>query len=202
MQQHNAKPLIICFLLLSSQSVWSSECVDVTLGSVQLSIPKQYLMPGRSAPYKDSSSNFIFAFDSSIPGIDCPLACKELFVNVSSNVPTPEQNWEFLAPKFTGRTSDGYRIYFDQFTYMPKPLNEILVPLDATRPQDEFYLCDLKSERHDLTPLCRMKIVARNGLIARFSIPRKVLGKVREATKFVTQSIDRFSENHEKGICK
>lgn len=191
----------LLYLLLNGPLAWSSNgCVDVTLGTVQLSVPQQHMTS--PLPRKDNSGNFIFAFDSSIPGIDCPLACKELFVNISSVVPTPEKNWEFLAPKFTGRTSHGYRIYLDRFIYPPKPSREILVPSDMARPQDEFYWCDLESERQDVTPLCSTKVVAKNGLIAQFSIPRKVLGRAREATKFVTQSIDQFSENHSKGICK
>lgn len=193
----------ICFLLLSSQPVWSSECVDVTLGSVQLSIPKQYLMPGRSTPYKDNSSNFIFAFDSSMPGVDCPLACKELFVNVSSTSPTPEQNWVYIKPKLSGRTDDNYTVYEDPlFSGSNKPLWEILVPLNISRPQDEFYVCNRESQKQNITPLCQIKVVAKSGLIAEFSIPRKVLSRARDAAKFVTQSIDQFSENHSKGICK
>lgn len=187
------------WLLLNSPWAWSSDgCVDVTLGSVQLSVPLQHITP--STPRKSGSGNFIFAFDLSVPGVECPVGCEELFVNISSSSPTPEQNWIYREPKFTGRTSGKYHIYFDRFTYVPKPLEEILVPSDALRPQDEFYAC-LPEGRVE-NPHCIVTVVAKSGLVGQFWIPRKVLVRARDAAKLVTQSIDQFAENYSKGICK
>src|ERR1039457_741124 len=134
--------LILIGMLLSSPSAWSSDgCVDVTLGPVPLSVPQQHMTP--TTPRKSSTGNFIFAFDSTIPGIDCQIGCKDLFVTVSYAVAgTPEQQWIYKEPKYTGQSSGKYRVYlsrFDQGSF--KPLQEILVPSEVVRPQDEFYGC-------------------------------------------------------------
>ncbi len=180
---------------------WSSDgCVDITLGSVQLSVPQKHMTP--TTPRKSDTGNFIFSFDTTVPEIECAVGCKDLFVTITYGVAaTPEENWIFIEPKFTGRMSGKYRVYIDRFTYDPNsPLREILVPSDAVRPQDEFYYCD--PEEPDVNPLCTITVVAKTGLVAQFSIPRKVLVRARDAARFVTQSIDQFSENHVKGICK
>ena len=188
------------WLALNSAPAWpENECVEVTLGTVQLSVPKQHMTP--TTPRKDNSGNFIFAFDSTVPGIECVGGCKELFVNISSTSPTPEQNWIYIKPKLTGRTSGTYRIYDDPlFRGTPKYLWEILVPSDVARPQDEFYVCT--PEGRVVNPGCNIKVVTKSGLVAAFSIRRKVLSRARDAASFVTQSINQFSENHVKGTCK
>lgn len=207
MKKFSTRSKIIALVLLAIPVAYalnnkgsSNGCVDVTLGSVHLSVPQQHMTP--TTPRKSGSGNFIFAFDSTVPGIDCPVGCKDLFVNISyMGVSTPEQQWTFKEPKFTGRSSGKYRIYLDRFTYdSSKPLQEILVPLDAVRPQDEFYGC--VPEGRVVNPGCIITVVAKSGLVAQFSIPRKVLSKARDAANFVAQSIDQFSENHSKGICK
>jgi hypothetical protein len=181
----------------------NNACVDVTLGQVHLKVPQQNMTP--TTPHKDNSGNFIFAFDSSVPGIECVGWCNDLFVNISSTNPTPEQNWIYREPKFTGRTSGNYRVYLDRITNIYDPLWEILVPSDALHPQDEYYVCDPEGQglkSRGVNPLCTITVVTKSGLVARFSIRRKVLIKAREAASFVIQSIDQFSENHIKGICK
>lgn len=177
----------------------SNGCVDVTLGSVQLSVPQQHMTP--TTPRKSGSGNFIFAFDSTVPGIECPVGCKDLFVNISSTNPTPEQQWKYLEPKFTGRSSGKYRIYLDRFDQgSSKPLQEILVSSDAVHPQNEFYACT--PEGREVNPGCITTVVTQSDLTAQFSIRRKVLIKAQDAGSFVIHSINQFSENHLKGICK
>lgn len=194
------KYAIIFCLLISQIACDTKGCVDVTLGAVPLSVPKQYLTP--TTPRKSSNGNLLFPFDSSIPGIDCPVGCKELFVNISHGVIFPvDDRWDFLDPKFTGRISGEYKIYLSRFEREgSKVRREILVPTDISRPQDEFYSCDLEGSWSN--PLCKTIIVTKSGLAAQFSIPRKVLPKMREAIRFVTASIEQFSENHKRGICK
>ena len=197
MKNNSSLPPLILFIVLLLTSGCSngaaSGCVEVTVGSVKLSVPKQQ----RISPF----GNFTFTFDSHIPGVDCPLGCDDLFVNASSTNLTPEQVWKNLEPKFTGRMSDSYRVYLTRYDWVSsKPLREILVPLDAVHPQDEFYSCDLEEQGNN--PGCEIRVVTKSGLTAYFDIRRKVLGKAREAASFVTQSIDQFAENHTKGICK
>lgn len=180
---------------------WSSDgCVDVTLGPVQLSVPQKHMTP--TTPRKSDTGNFIFTFDSTAPGIECPVGCKDLFVTITYGVAaTPEQQWIFREPKFTGHMIEKYRIYLSRFDWeSSRPLEEILVPMDAIRPQDEFYACLLVANA--VNPLCTITVVAKSGLVAQFSIPRRVLVRARDAARFVTQSIDQFSENNMKGICK
>ena len=198
-----AKVIILGILTLGIVSVLSDDwppdgCVDVMLGSVPLRVPRQHMTP--TTPRNDNSGNYIFAFDSSVPGVECAMGCKDLFVNISSTHTKPEQSWIFLEAKFTGRLSGNYRIYRDRFAYGPTPHYEILVPSDAVRPQDEFYICAV--EGRSASPSCLTVVVVTGGLTAQFWIPRKVLVRARDATHFVTQSINQFSENHIKGICK
>ncbi|MDD4911595.1 MAG: hypothetical protein PHP57_04820 [Sideroxydans sp.] len=168
-------------------------CVDVAFGSVHLSVPKQQRI--------SAFGNFTFAFDTHIPGVACPMGCDELFVNASSNNATPEQVWKNLAPQFTGRMSGSYRIYVDQFDQaVSKPLEEILVPSEVARPQDEFYSCDLEDPKNN--PGCEVRVVTKSGLTAYFSIRRKSLSKAREAGGFVKTTLEQFYDNHTKGICK
>jgi len=175
------------------------ECANVTLGEVKLSVPQQHMTP--KTPRKGNSGNFIFAFDSSVEGIECPVGCKELFVNISAIGSSPKQKWEYLEPEFTGRTTGKYHIYLTRFDReISKPSLEILVPLDAVNAQNEFYPCGLEGSVP--YPGCYVFIVAKNGLVADFSIQRKVLVRARDAASFVAQSIDQFSENYSKGICK
>jgi hypothetical protein len=178
----------------------SNGCVDITLGNVQLSVPQQNLTP--RTPRKDTSGNFIFAFDSNVKGVDCPVGCNELFVHIASEgVSTPERQWVSRDSQFTGRISGKYKIYHDRYDRAStKPLRDILVSSDAVRPQDEFYSCDLEGSGEN--PLCIKTIVTENGFVADFPIPRKVLSRAREAASFVAQAIDQFSENHAKGIFK
>lgn len=177
---------------------WSSNgCFDVTIGSVPLSVPRQYT----DEPVDSSSVNLFFEFDSTVPEIECPVGCKSLFVNISSRWPTPEQVWKNLKPEFTGHSDGKYQIYIDRFSLASsRPLWEILVPSDAVRPQDEFYVCDFENSAPH--PGCQITILTKSGLVAQFSIRRKVLVKARDAASFVTQTINQFSENHTKGICK
>ena len=184
----------IALLLMSGCSNGAVDgCVEVTVGSVKLSVPKQQ----RISPF----GNFTFVFDSHVPGVDCPLGCDDLFVNISSTTSTLEQLWKYLDPEFTGRMSGAYRVYLDRFDRASsKPLREILVQTDTTRSHDEFYRCDLEDRENN--PGCNIRIITKSGLTAEFSIRRKALSKAREAASFVTQSIDQFAENHTKGICK
>lgn len=199
MKKLSTRTKIIALVLLTMPVAYalnnkgsSNGCVDVTFGSVHLSVPQRQPIT--------SFGNFTFVFDSNVKGVDCPVGCDDLFVNISSTSPTLEKSWIFMEPKFTGRLSGSYRVYFDRFTDVSKPTREILVPLDAVRPQDEYYVCT--PEGRVVNPTCNIRVVAKSGLVAEFSIPRKVLSKAREAASFVTQSIDQFSENHTKGICK
>jgi hypothetical protein len=154
-----------------------------------------------TTPRKSGSGNFIFEFDSTVPGVECPVGCKDLFVNISSTSPTPEQIWKNLEPTFTGQTSGKYRVYLTRYDQGGlKPLREILVPVEAVLPQDDFYSCNLENPL--MNPGCSITVVAKSGLVAEFSIRRKVLARAREAASFVTQSIDQFAENHSKGICR
>jgi len=196
----NTLAAIIGLLLSGCSDAATNGCVDVALGPILLSVPQRHLTP--RTPHKSNSGNFIFPFDSSMPGIDCPVGCKELFANISyKGTSTPEQQWIFGEPKFTGRSSGKYRVYLSRFDWgNSKPLVEILVPSDAVNPQEEFYSCT--AEGRVANPGCHVTIVAKSGLVARFSVPRKVLAKARDAASYVTQSIDQFSENHFKGICK
>jgi hypothetical protein len=188
--------VFIVLLQLSGCSNGAADgCVDVAFGAIHLSVPKAQ----RISPF----GNFTFAFDSHIAGVDCPLGCDELFVNVnvSSTRPTLEQNWTFLEPEFTGRMSGLYRVYIDQFDRtVPKPLREILVPSGVVRPQDEFYSCT--PEGRVANPTCDIRVTTQIGLTAYFSIQRKALSKAREAGNFVRQTLDQFYDNHTKGICK
>lgn len=194
------KYAIMFFLLTSLAACDTKECVDINLGAVPLSVPKQYLTP--TTPRQSSNGNFIFPFDSSIPGIDCPVGCKELFVNISHGVIYPvEQRWNFLDPEFTGRTSDEYKIYLSRFDREGSKIRrEILVPTDTSSRQDEFYSCHIEGSGPN--PLCSTIVVTKSELAAEFSIPRKVLPKMRKAIQFITDSIEQFSENRKKGICK
>jgi hypothetical protein len=71
--------VFIALLLVSGCSKGAADsCVDVTFGSVHLSVPKQQRI--------SAFGNFTFAFDTHIPGVDCPLGCDELFVNASPSV--------------------------------------------------------------------------------------------------------------------
>ena len=151
--------MVSVWLALNSAPAWpGNECVEVTLGSVQLSVPKQHMT--RATPRKDNSGNFIFAFDSTVPGVECVSGCKDLFVNISSTSPTPEQKWKNLDPKFTGRMSGKYRVYLSRLDQgSSKPLEEILVPSNAVRLQDEFYACD--PEGRAINPLCKITIIAK-----------------------------------------
>ncbi len=180
----------IAYALNSKKS--SNGCVDITFGSVRLSVPQRHIT--------SHNNNFTFVFDSNVKGVDCPVGCNDLLVNVSSTNPTPEQNWKYSEPKFTGRMSGTYRIYYDRFTDTSKPTRETLVPSDVVLSQDEFYVCT--PEGRVVNPTCNIKVVTQSGLVAYFYIPRKVLSKAREAASFVRQSIDQFTDNHAKGICK
>lgn len=97
--------------------------------------------------------------------------------------------------------SGEYKVYLSRFDRDgSKVRREILVPADTSHPQDEFYSCH--PEGSGPNPLCKTIIVTKSGLAAQFSISRKVLPKMREAIRFVTNSIEQFSENHKKGTCK
>jgi hypothetical protein len=189
----------IGFLMGCISACSANECVEVILGSVTLSIPKQHMTP--TTPRRSTSGNFIFLFDSSVPGVDCADWCKDLFVNISSISSSPEQQWKNLSPKFTGRRNGNYNVYLSRFDQgSSKPLREILVPSDAIRPEEEFYSC-VPNDRV-LSPHCEINVVTKNGLTAKFSIQRKSLIKARVAANFIKASIDQFSENNIKGICK
>ena len=178
---------------------WSSNgCFDVTIGSVQLSVPRQYT----DESIEDGSVNLFFKFNSEMPGVDCQGWCKTLFVNISSTWPTPERLWKNVKPEFTGHSDGKYRFYLERHVLRSSapPWQVILVPMDVERPQDEFYFCDL--ERQGRNALCQITILTKSGLTASFSIRRKSLIKMRDAASFVTQTINQFSENHTKGICK
>lgn len=186
--------VFIILLLVSDYSNGAADgCVDIAFGSVHLSVPKQQRI--------SAFGNFTFAFDTHISGVDCPLGCDELFVSSSPSNLTPEQVWKNLSPQFTGRMSGIYRVYLTRYDLLAaKPLRELLVSSDAVHPQDEFYSCDLENPENN--PGCEVRVVTKNGLTAYFSIRRKVLSKAREAGSFVRQTLDQFSDNHTKGICK
>lgn len=198
-QPHIGKYAIMLCLLTSLTACDTNGCVDITLGTISLSVPNKYLTP--TTPRKSNNGNFLFPFDSSIPGVDCPVGCKELFVNISHGVIFPvEERWAFLDPRFTGRMSAEYKIYLSRFERDDSKIRrEILVPTDTAHPREEFYSCD--PEESGPNPLCDTIVVTKNGLAAQFSIPRKVLLKMREAIRLVRNSIEQFSENHKRGIC-
>ena len=169
------------------------------LGHIHLNLPLRNLT--QSTPRRSNSGNLVFKFDSSMPGVDCPIGCQELFVNVAQNTTgTLAQQWQFRQPVDTGRISAGYRVYQDRFNRADHPRNEILVPADTPRPQDEFYSC--AAENGEPNPLCQVTAMAKNGLVAHFAIPRKVLAKARPAASFVSNSLDQFSDNHINGLCQ
>ncbi len=184
----------ITLLLVSGCSNGAADgCVDVAFGSVHLSVPKQQRI--------SAFGNFTFAFDTHIPGVDCPQGCDELFVNVSPSNVTPEQAWKNLAPQFTGRMSGTYRVYLTRYDWgATKPLREILVPFEANHPQDEFYSCTLENQEKNSG--CEVGVVTQSGLTAYFDVRRKSLSKAREASSFVKQTLEQFSDNQAKGICK
>ena len=181
----------LVWLLMGCTSEQSSNgCFEVALGPVKLGVPTRYMTP--TTPRKSSNGNFIFAFDSTVSGVDCPVGCKELFVNISHGViHTIEKRWNFLDPKFTGKTNGNYQVYLSRYDRgLANAITEILVPMDTAHPQDEFYVC--ATEDREINPTCRTTITTKIGLTAEIDISRKSLTKAREARAFVTKSIDQF----------
>ena len=177
----------------------TTQCVDVLLGPVPLSVPQRNLTP--TTPTRSSSGNFIFQFAPTGPSGECAIGCKDLFVTVTYRLAsTPAEEWRFRRPRFTGRTAGNYKVYLDRFAAPKNPLQEILVPKDIDQPEKEFYGCD--TEGRFVNPLCEITVETKRGLVAQFLIPRKVLGKARDATKFVIRAIDQLHENYLRGTCE
>ncbi|MBR7798911.1 hypothetical protein [Undibacterium fentianense] len=191
---------ILCFYYSNDDFMESRTggCLEIVVGESKMWVPKKFL--SRSTPKLSNSANFIFLFDKQTLDRDCRVNCNELFVNVSFGVlQDPKTRWDSMAPKFSGETFDGFKVFYTN-SDPGGQRNILLVPPNVVNLFDDFYSCS--TYKHESYASCDINTNLQNGLSASFYLPKKSLVKVSSARKLISDSLNQFLENKVRGTCE